>query len=53
MSFPSFLARLAIFAALSALCHRVPDSVSREILNAFLIVFALMVLFAPNRAFPR
>ena len=52
MSIPAFLARLAVFAALSALFRLAPDPASREMLFAFLIVFSLRVLFAPNRSCP-
>jgi hypothetical protein len=52
MSIPAFLARLAVFAALSALCRLAPDPASREMLFAILIVFSLRFLFAPNRACP-
>jgi hypothetical protein len=53
MSVPSFLARLAVFAALSALFRLAPDPASREMLFAVLIVFSLKILFAPNKACPR
>jgi hypothetical protein len=53
MSVPSFLARLAVFAALSALFRLAPDPASREMLFAVLIVFSLKVLFAPNKSCPR
>jgi hypothetical protein len=53
MSIPAFLARLVIFAALSALFRLAPDPASREMLFAILIVFSLRVLFAPNRACPQ
>jgi hypothetical protein len=49
MSVPAFLARLAVFAALSFLFRLVPEPASREMLFAILIVFSLRVLFAPNR----
>lgn len=52
MSIPAFLARLAIFAALSALARLAPDPASREMLFAVLIVLSIRVLFAPNRACP-
>ncbi len=52
MSIPAFLVRLALFAALSALCRLAPDPASREMLFAVLIVFSLRFLFAPNRACP-
>jgi len=52
MSIFAFLARLAVFAAMSALFRLAPDPASREMFFAVLIIFSLRVLFGPNRACP-
>jgi hypothetical protein len=45
MSIPAFLARLAVFAAMSALFRLAPDPASREMLFAVLIIFSVRRYF--------